>query len=162
MGTHEQFTLDDGKDIAFPTRALITAADVPMWMARDDKRGRVVELRLLVKNWASFPDRRFSMIQEAPRRHRWFHRFTSRRRDLPRVAAVVHALCERDGMDPPAWVWEHRSPKHIAVTDDVSLGTAYGKLLRADAPDVCSYHRVWFSQAMLESIGVTDSLEHDS
>lgn len=126
-------------------------------MARDDKRGRVVELRLLVKNWASFPDKRYSMIQEAPRRSRWFHRFTSRRRDLPRVAAVVHALCERDGVDAPAWVWEHRSRRHIAITDDVSLDTAYGKSLRADAPDVCSYHRVWFSQAMLESIGVLDA-----
>ena len=125
-----------------------------MWMANNDKRGRVVELRLLVKNWASFPDARYAMIHQSPRRHRWYHRYTRRRRDLPRLAAVVHALCERDGVDPPAWVWKHRAFRPIAVTDAVSLSTAYGKLLKIDAPDACAYHRVWFSHAMLESISV--------
>ena len=89
----------------------MTAAALPALMATDDQRDRMVALRVLVKDWAQSPDGRERMIAEPPRRHRWHHRFTARRRDLPRIAAVVHALCDRDGVEVPAWVHQHRCPQ---------------------------------------------------
>lgn len=142
----------DGTDLTM--RGLITAADIPRWMADDDKRGRVVELRVLVKNWASFPQHRAAMIRQEPRRWRWYHRFTKRRRDLPRIAAVVHGLCVRDGVPVPTWVSKHRSRRPIAVLDAVDLNTPYGQLVIEGAPDVCREHNVWFSHEVLESISV--------
>lgn len=128
----------------------ITASALPELMARDDRRGRLVALRVLVKDWAQNPQVRAEMIAVPPRRRRWHDRFTARRRDLPRLAAVVHALCDRDAIEVPAWVHEHRSPKPISVTDSISLSSAYGQLLRAEAPEACSYHRVFFDRSTIE------------
>ena len=128
----------------------ITANQVPRWMADDDKRGRIVELRVLCKQWAHADHaHRIAMVQEPPRRHRWYHRFTRRRHDLTRIAAVVHALCDRDGVPVPSWVWAHRSRRNIAMTASrrrvSSLWT-----LHSNAPDACAYHRVWFDPASIE------------
>lgn len=128
----------------------ISAAALPELLAEDDGRGRVVALRVLVKDWAQNPQARAEMIAGPPHRQRWHHRFTARRRDLPRIAAVVHALCDRDGVDVPAWVYEHRSRKPIAVTDSISLHTDYGKLLQTEAPEACRYHRVYFDRSTIE------------
>ena len=128
----------------------MSAAALPALMARDDQRGRMVDLRTSVKDWAQNPDDREQMIAEPPRRHRWHHRFTARRRDLPRIAAVVHALCERDGIDVPELVHKHRSPKAIAITDSISISGPYGRLLRAEAPQACGYHNVYFDRSTIE------------
>ncbi len=132
------------------TYADISAAALPELLAEDDGRGRVVALRVLVKDWAQNPHARAEMIAEPPRRLRWHHRLTARRRDLPRIAAVVHALCDRDGVEVPGWVHEHRSRKPIAVTDSISLRTDYGKLLQTEAPAACRYHGVYFDRSTIE------------
>ena len=128
----------------------MTAAALPALMATDDQRDRMVALRVLVKDWAQNPDDRERMIAEPPRRHRWHHRFTARRRDLPRIAAVVHALCDRDGVEVPKWVHQHRSPEPVTITDSISMDGAYGRLLQAEAPQACSYHRVYFDRSTIE------------
>ena len=52
----------------------ISADQIPRWMASDDKRGRVVELRELCKQWAHTDHaHRVAMVREAPRRYRWWH-----------------------------------------------------------------------------------------
>ena len=128
----------------------ISAAALPALMADDDQRGRMVALRVLVKDWAQNPHERPEMIAEAPRRHRWRHRFTARRFDLARIAAVVHALCDRDRIEVPAWVLKHRSPKPIPITDAISISSPYGELLRAEAPTSCAHHNVFFSRSTIE------------
>lgn len=140
---------------ATPRSPRITAAQVPRWMSHDDGRGRIVELIQLAKDWASFPALREAMIQEPPRSHRWHHRFTRRRRDLARIAAVVHALCDRDRHPIPSWVWQWRSDKPIGLCGGrVMQDTPYERSLRASAPEACSYHDVWFDHASIENIAV--------
>ena len=130
--------------------ANISAAAMPALMAEDDQRDRLVALRVLVKDWAQNPHAREQMIAEPPRRHRWHHRFTARRHDLARIAAIVHALCDRDDVEVPAWVHKHRSPKPISITDSISMSGAYGQLLRAEAPQACHRHNVFFDRSTIE------------
>ena len=134
----------------------ITAAQVPRWMADDDGRGRVVELRELCKQWAHTDDAgRAAMIAQPPRRHRWWHRIGPRRHDLARIAAVVHALCDRDAVPIPAWVWAHRSRRDIGIIASFDPGSEYGQAVLADgAPEACGYHRVWFNHSTVENITV--------
>ena len=71
-------------------RTEVTVAALPRLLTHDDGRGRVVDMRVLVKDWCANPQSRLAMITELPRRRRWHDRFTRRRRDLPRIAALVH------------------------------------------------------------------------
>ncbi len=132
----------------------LSADQIPRWMAKDDNRGRVVELRELCKQWALTDHaHRAAMVSTVPRRYRWWHRFTARRHDLARIAAVVHALCDRDGVDVPGWVWKHRSARPIGLIP-LDLESHYGSIVLDVAPDACVYHRVWFDPASIENITV--------
>ena len=135
-------------------RPALCASDLPAHLAAGDRRGGVVALRELVKRWACFPQQRPMMVARAPRRHRWHDRFTSRRHDLARISAVVHALCDRDGVAVPGWVYKHRSRRPIGVVASLDPATEWGRVALADAPAACAYHDVWFDQAMIENITV--------
>ncbi len=139
---------------AAAARPALCAADLPAHLAAGDRRGGAVALRELVKRWACFPQQRPMMIARAPRRHRWFDRFTSRRHDLVRISAVVHALCDRDGVAVPGWVYKHRSRRPLGVVASFDPATEWGRVALADAPSACAYHDVWFDQAMIENITV--------
>ena len=129
----------------------ITADQIPRWMADDDKRGRVVELRELCKQWANTTQGyRVAMVATPPQRYRWWHRFTRRRHDLTRIAAVVHALCDRDGVPVPDWVWQHRSRRHLGMCEKSVLFKKSYWRENIDAPAACEYHRVWFDPASIE------------
>lgn len=132
----------------------VTAAELPYWMSRNDRRGRITELTQLAKDWALCPTLRDAMICDPPRRLRWYHRFTPRRRDLARIAAVVHALCDRDEHPVPDWVWEHRSAKPIYIDCLPVEDDAYDQHIRRIAPKACSHHNIWFDPPSIEDIRV--------
>ncbi|MXZ94963.1 MAG: hypothetical protein F4Y99_03445 [Acidimicrobiaceae bacterium] len=108
----------------------------------------------LAKDWAQMPRLRDAMISASPKRLRWHHRFTPRRRDLARIAAVVHALCDRDGHPVPDWVWEHPSAKAIYLNSWPVEDDAYDQHIRRTAPEACAYHNVWFDPRDIEDIRV--------
>ena len=137
-----------------PEAPWLTAAALPKWIARNDGRGRINELVQLAKDWARFPGLRDMMIAEAPRRRRWYHRFGPRRHDLARIAAVVHALCDRDSHPLPGWVRQHRSDRPLLFDGSVMRDTPYTRILREVAPPACEYHNVWFDPASIEDIRV--------
>ncbi len=128
----------------------ITAADIPELMCDNDMRGRVVDLCELCKQWAHTDHaHRTAMVEVPPQRYRWWHRFTARRHDLVRIAAVVHALCDRDAVAVPDWVWQHRSRRDLPMNSSrrrvSSLWTQH-----SNAPAACAYHKVWFDPASIE------------
>lgn len=139
----------------------ITAADLPRLMTSDDGRGQVVDLRQFVKDWAhETPEGRARMVAAAPRRFRWYHRFNARRGDLARIAAVAHALCDRDRVEVPSWVWRHRSRRHIMMGGQRATNTAWTRLVQVEAPAACAYHRVWFGPASIEDHRVHGFRDH--
>lgn len=68
-----------------------------------------------------------------------------------KIAAVVHALCLRDGHPLPEWVLSARSPVDVALVPEVDLASPYGQRLRQNAPGVCRLHGVYFSVVDLRS-----------
>ena len=68
-----------------------------------------------------------------------------------KIAAVVHALCQRDGHPLPEWVLSARSPVDVTLVPDVDLESPYGQRLQRNAPGVCRFHRVYFSVVDLRS-----------
>ena len=134
---------------AMVARPALCAADLPTHLAAGDGRNGLVALREFVKRWACFPQQCPMMIAQAPRRHRWYDRLTSRRHDLVRISAVVHALCDRDGVAVPAWVYKHRSRRPIGLATSLDPTTEWARITLADAPSACAYHDVWFDQAMI-------------
>ena len=141
-----------------------TAAEAPRLMCKWDGRGSMTVLIQLAKDWACFPSLREATIVEPPKRRRWHHRFTPRKRDLARIAAVVHALCDRDGHPVPDWVWEHRSAKAIYIDSRPVEDGAWDQHIRRIAPAACAYHNVWFDPRDIEDIRVHGirSLDGDS
>ncbi len=132
----------------------MTTAALPADMADNDHRGRVVGLSQLAKDWATFPDERERMIATPPHRARWWHRFTRRRNDLARIAAVVHALCDRDNEPIPDWVWEHRATKPVRFNHSDFVDSPYARIVRAEAPSASAYHDVWFTPRDIEDIRI--------
>ena len=139
---------------AMVARPALCASDLPAHFAVGGSRNGLVALRELVKRWACFPQERPMMIAQAPRRHRWHDRLTSRRHDLVRISAVVHALCDRDGVAVRGWVYKHRSPGPIGLAPSLDPATEWARIALADAPSACASHDVWFDQAMIENITV--------
>ena len=124
---------------------ILRACDLPSLIADDDGRGRMVGLRQLAKNWAVADDhKRIRMIERAPKRLEWSHRFGPRRYDLARIAAVVAALCDRDNVPEPSWVARHRSRQPITLTLPSFLPTPWNDHIRHNAPAACARHNVWF------------------
>ena len=79
---------------------------------------------------------------------------------LPRIAAVAHALCDRDEVKVPNWVWRHRSRRHIMMGGQRATNTPWTRLVQAEAPTACSYHRVWFDPASIEDHRVHGFRDH--
>ena len=138
-----------------PPVRLLRACDLPEWIARGDGRGRVVAVRQFVKDWAASDGlRRERMIVDAPRRWRWWHRVGPRRFDIAKIAAVVHGLCDRDGVELPGWVRRHRASRPVLLTEGRLKATPWTTQLMAHAPAVCAAHNVWFDAASLEDYRV--------
>ena len=115
----------------------VRAADLPAAMAQDDSREHV-PLTFFVREWDAWPAERVAMIADEPAGEDLA--------DLCRVAAVVHALCDRDGVEVPSWVFSHRSPADIAWGRSCVMEGFIWERTVADAPAACAFHRVWFDR----------------
>lgn len=115
--------------------AVLEAAHLPaLIQTGEDGRGRVVPVSQFIKDWAHWPDNRVAMCEREPT--------GPNRLDLVRIAATVHALCDRDAVAIPPWVWRHRWHEDILIYG----GRPLNQRDRLNASPACEYHRVWFAQ----------------
>lgn len=125
---------------------LLEAVHLPGWMG-SGWRGRSGPLRQFVRSWSSRPADREAMCAAAP--------FGPNRLDLVRIAATVHALCDRDGVEVPEWVWGCRWSEDVCMSERLAIDGGLGSRLRAHGMSACAYHRVWF-----QSDHITDHRVH--
>ena len=115
----------------------LRAADVPTLYADPGVRPSV-PLRALIREWEWWPQERAAIIEQEPA--------GTAADDLCRIAAVVHALCDRDGEPIPGWVWRHRWHEPIAWTRELATTGSLWERMVARAPAACAWHNVWFGE----------------
>lgn len=129
---------------AAPTRPWkerrLRAADVPTLYADPGVRA-AVPLGALVREWEWWPTERTAIIAQEP--------VGAAADDLCRIAAVVHALCDRDTVCVPSWVWQHCWHEPIAWTRELSTTGPLWERMVAHAPPACAWHNVWFGEDLI-------------
>ena len=115
----------------------LRAADVPALYAEPGVRWSV-PLVALIREWHWWPSERAAIVADEP--------VGGLPEDLCRIAAVVHALCDRDGVPVPDWVWRYRWQEPIAWTGELAAAGSLWDRMIARAPEACAYHNVWFGE----------------
>ena len=126
-------------------RTYVVVGEIPAALATSRGRGAGYgPLVQFIKDWNNCPEsREFMLAGGLPE--------STDAVSAAKIAAVVHALCQRDGHPLPAWVLSARSPVEVALVPVVDLESPFGQRLRSDAPGVCHFHRVYFSVVDLQS-----------
>lgn len=65
------------------------------------------------------------------------------------VAAVAHALLDRDGGAVPPWVASARARENI-TTCGAAVTSPFGQRIVNKSPRTCAQHRVYFDGALLD------------
>lgn len=118
----------------------LRAADAPALYASCGERWHV-PLAALVREWEWWPSERAEIIADEPQ--------GAADDDTCRIAAVVHALCDRDGVPVPDWVWRHRWPEPIAWARQLPTAGASWERTVKQSPKACAYHNVWFAETLI-------------
>lgn len=111
------------------------ASDIPDMMRYAGRREHL-PYSMLAKEWECWPADREKMVADPPA--------CENPDDLCRIAAVVHALCARDGVPVPDWVFRHRSEQPLNLFPMLPTSGPIWDRIRADAPESCEMHNVWF------------------
>ena len=109
----------------------------PIW--RDADR----PLIQFIMNWRQRPEQRLAVLAGPPPEN--IDEVVA-----AKIAAVVHALCDRDGLEVPSWVHRCRLDVGIGLFG-VPLDTPYGEGVCRRAPRTCAQHGVWFGTDMLNA-----------
>lgn len=128
-------------------RPYLLAAEVPQLMADPCPRGPILPINQFVKDWFSPLADRARMIKDPVPAG-------SAAKDAVRIATVVHALCDQQGLQAPSWVYEHRFEEDEMLVEQVLWDTEMAAWERAHAPPACIWHRCWFGESFLEVLGV--------
>lgn len=70
-------------------------------------------------------------------------------RALAAVAAVAHALLDRDGGAVPTWVAAARASEEV-TTCGAAVTSPFGRRIVEKSPRTCAQHRVYFDGALLD------------
>lgn len=120
-------------------------ADLPAEFAEAEDSDEIMKTRALLQfimDWNSRPEARDYMLEEdIPE-------------DCPRdwaaaIAAVVHALCERDNHPFPVSLKGIAAEQDILITLD-PIDSPYTRQVRSQACEVCWEHKVFFTAETLE------------
>lgn len=125
---------------AVPFRRRMRAADIPAAPAGNRTH---LPYTMLIKDWEWWPADREAMIAAEPE--------SASADESCRIAALVHALCDRDGITVPEWVLAHRSGRPIPLMPAVPVGGPLWDRILTDAPPACEFHNVWFARRDIET-----------
>ena len=110
-------------------------------------RGRNLPINQFVKDWFSpLADRAHMIADPLPAK--------CPVEDAVRIATVVHALCDQQGLKPPLWVLDHRFERDKMLIEEVPWDSDLGAWEREHAPPACGWHRCWFGSSYLKVLGV--------
>ena len=126
------------------TRRYMTLAELPAGMATSGRGAGYLPVMQFIKDWNNQPESRASMLAGGLPAG-------TDTQTAAKVAAVVHALCDRDAHPLPGWVAAAVACEDIPLVNAVDLTTPYGQETRASAPEACRHHRVYFSARDLYS-----------
>lgn len=121
------------------------AADVPEVISWAGERDHLA-YSMLIKEWHWWPADREAMIVDRP--------VSDDHKDLCRIAAVVHALCDQDKVPVPDWVYDYRSSEPLAMLPTLPRTGGIWDRAVAEACNACEYHNVWFSWRDIEPLSV--------
>ena len=124
-------------------RRRMRAADIPEVLACADRRTHL-GYSAFIKEWHWWPGDRKAMISDRP--------VSDDHNDLCRIAAVVHALCAKDRVRVPEWVFDYRSGAPLAMISGLPTTGCIWDRVVAEACGPCEYHNVWFSYRDIESL----------
>ena len=89
-----------------------------------------------IADWDWLPHRRAEMLEGSPPEN-------SDSFLLAATASVIHALCDRDGMDPPEWT-ETACLKEERTLSGIPADSPFGRFAKSKAPAACAAHGVYF------------------
>ena len=124
--------------------AFVRVSDLPAALAVEGRGAGYLPIVQFIKDWNRMPSCRDAMIADDPPAG-------TDAVTAAKIAAVVHALCADDGRPPPSWVLSAAAPSEVALVPSIDLASGFGRDVRAAAPAVCAYHRVYFSGELLDS-----------
>lgn len=147
MGTAgETATTEELREPLRP-RPYLLAREIPWLLAQPSTRGKAIPLRQFVKDWFSPLANHDEMIADPLPS-------TCPAGDAVRIATVVHALCDQEGLQAPSWVFGHRWDEDEMLVEEVPWDSELGAWEREDAPPACRWHRCWFGRRFFEVLGV--------
>ncbi|MCY4457289.1 MAG: hypothetical protein OXB90_04970 [Acidimicrobiaceae bacterium] len=124
-------------------RRRMRAADVVVVIALGSRR-ELLGFSMFAKEWEWWPVDRDLMVADRP--------VTDNLDDLCRIAAVVHALCGRDGVVVPEWVFDYTSPRPLTLGPSLVIDGQIWHQAVSEAPPACEYHNVWFDYRTIETL----------
>ena len=108
---------------------MLTELDDPTW-----RMGR--QFVQMTNDWYGFPQHRGTLLEsDVPHGADPFH--------VLRVGAVLHALCDDAGLEPPTWVHGPRADPEFMLFG-VPMRSRFAARLRQRAHRTCPEHGVWF------------------
>lgn len=128
-------------------RCLIST-DLPELMADSGFLTLTRPLSQFIADWNTWHFMREEMIAAKPECEMFY---------LARIAAIIHALCDRDKVPVPDWVWEEKLPEPEIIVPRISSDSDWGALIISEAPQVCEYHNLYFQPDMLRKFQRTVS-----
>ncbi|MYB03880.1 MAG: hypothetical protein F4Y13_06745 [Acidimicrobiaceae bacterium] len=96
-----------------------------------------------VMDWRRYPEQRGAVLAAVPPPD-------TSELVAAKIASVVHALCDRDGVAVPVWVHLCRAEPETALFG-VRLRSGFGEVVRRRSPRVCAAHGVFFGADLLDA-----------
>ena len=119
----------------------MTIGDLPEAISEVEAGMKTLPLLQFIMDWNHFPEDRQMMLSgslpdDCPADH------------AAAIAAVIHALCDRDGYDFPKCLEGIKAKGDITISLS-PVNTPYTRKVRDRAPAICFEHRVFFDEDML-------------